>query len=65
MAHLYEALPSAQKGAWAESSGELRDALLASVRPGDVLMVKGSLGSRWVRLPKRCEPGSGLRAVEE
>jgi UDP-N-acetylmuramoyl-tripeptide--D-alanyl-D-alanine ligase len=46
MAHLYEALPSAQKGAWAESSGELRDALLASVRPGDVLMVKGSFGSR-------------------
>lgn len=60
MAHLYKALPSAQKGAWAENSGELRDVLLAAVRPGDVLMVKGSFGSRMGPLAEALRARFGL-----
>jgi UDP-N-acetylmuramoyl-tripeptide--D-alanyl-D-alanine ligase len=43
---LYDRLPAAQQGAWAASSGELLPLLLATVRAGDVVMVKGSLGMR-------------------
>jgi UDP-N-acetylmuramyl pentapeptide synthase len=34
------------QGAYAENSAELGEALAAAVEPGDVVMVKGSLGSR-------------------
>lgn len=46
MARLYEALPQDRRGAYAEDSEALRPKLLGAVRPGDVVMVKGSLGSR-------------------
>ncbi|MGI9383237.1 MAG: UDP-N-acetylmuramoylalanyl-D-glutamyl-2,6-diaminopimelate--D-alanyl-D-alanine ligase [Methyloligellaceae bacterium] len=46
MATLYEALPEARRGAHAPNSAELEGPLLAAVRAGDVVMVKGSLGSR-------------------
>ncbi len=38
--------PASRRGAYAETSEGLRDALLSSLRPGDVVMIKGSLGSR-------------------
>ncbi len=50
MAHLYAALPAARRGAWAETSDGLKEALLAAVAPGDAVMVKGSLGSRMAPL---------------
>ncbi|MFO1033915.1 MAG: UDP-N-acetylmuramoylalanyl-D-glutamyl-2,6-diaminopimelate--D-alanyl-D-alanine ligase [Hyphomicrobiales bacterium] len=46
MAHLWNATPAHKRGAHAATSAELRDTLLAALRPGDVVMVKGSLGSR-------------------
>jgi UDP-N-acetylmuramoyl-tripeptide--D-alanyl-D-alanine ligase len=46
MRALFAALPEARRGAWAEESAGLRDALLAALRPGDTVMIKGSLGSR-------------------
>jgi len=46
MRHLMEALPAARRGAHAETSAALAELLLASLRKGDVVMVKGSLGSR-------------------
>jgi UDP-N-acetylmuramoyl-tripeptide--D-alanyl-D-alanine ligase len=46
MAGLFEALPKGRRGAHAESSAELVGAVLAAVRPGDAVLVKGSLGSR-------------------
>ncbi len=46
MAHLFQALSDSQKGAWAESSAGLMDTLLAVLKPGDVVMIKGSFGSR-------------------
>jgi len=46
MAHLFQATRAERRGLHAESSEQLKDALLAGLRPGDVVMVKGSLGSR-------------------
>jgi len=46
MRHLYDALPSEKRGAWAPSSTDLIPYVLATLRPGDAVMVKGSLGSR-------------------
>ncbi len=45
MRALYDALPESRRGAYAENSGGLEAALLDTVRAGDVVMVKGSLGS--------------------
>lgn len=46
MASLFQALPPERQGAYAETSEELEAKLLEGVRPGDIVMVKGSLGSR-------------------
>jgi UDP-N-acetylmuramoyl-tripeptide--D-alanyl-D-alanine ligase len=46
MAHLFDALSPEKQGAWALSSEALREQLLAELRPGDVVMIKGSNGSR-------------------
>jgi UDP-N-acetylmuramoyl-tripeptide--D-alanyl-D-alanine ligase len=45
MLALYEALPESRRGAYAESSQGLEAALLVTVQAGDVVMIKGSLGS--------------------
>lgn len=50
MKSLWQALPSDRRGAYAEDSAALEPAVLASVLPGDVVMVKGSLGSRMGRI---------------
>ena len=44
--HLHDALPSAVRGHWAKDSAALVDPVAADVRPGDAVLVKGSLGSR-------------------
>ncbi|HUI19397.1 MAG TPA: UDP-N-acetylmuramoylalanyl-D-glutamyl-2, 6-diaminopimelate--D-alanyl-D-alanine ligase, partial [Alphaproteobacteria bacterium] len=46
MAALDRALPPAVRGGHAESSEALAKVIVAAVRPGDVIAVKGSLGSR-------------------
>ncbi|MDP6351699.1 MAG: UDP-N-acetylmuramoyl-tripeptide--D-alanyl-D-alanine ligase [Alphaproteobacteria bacterium] len=46
MAHLHRALPSARRGGHAEASGQIITAVLFALGPGDVVLVKGSLGSR-------------------
>lgn len=46
MANLWARVGENRRGAFAESSEELRDVLLKGLRPGDVVMIKGSLGSR-------------------
>jgi UDP-N-acetylmuramoyl-tripeptide--D-alanyl-D-alanine ligase len=46
MAALWEALPSSRRGAYAASAEELEPDVLRAVNAGDVVMVKGSLGSR-------------------
>lgn len=46
MKHLWTALPDAVQGAYADLSDDLRNTLKSSLGPGDVVMIKGSLGSR-------------------
>lgn len=50
MHHLLEALPVERRGAWGTTSAEIEPSLLDSLRPGDVVMIKGSNGSRMGRL---------------
>ncbi|CAN1543139.1 MurF UDP-N-acetylmuramyl pentapeptide synthase [Rhabdaerophilaceae bacterium] len=52
MKTLWDALPADRRGAYAESSASLESAVLAAVQSGDVVMVKGSLGSRMGRIVK-------------
>ena len=46
MAFLMSALPQHRRGAHAADSAALTPVVLAALRPGDVVLVKGSLGSR-------------------
>lgn len=50
MAHLFEALPIAVRGAAALSAADLIDPILATLKPGDAMMVKGSNSMRMVRI---------------
>lgn len=46
MRALHDALPRQKRGEWAKSSADLEAPLLASLRAGDAVMVKGSNGSK-------------------
>jgi UDP-N-acetylmuramoyl-tripeptide--D-alanyl-D-alanine ligase len=46
MTNLWDKTPNGMRGAYAEHSADLRDGLLDSLQSGDVVMIKGSLGSR-------------------
>lgn len=46
MQKLYETLPRERRGAWAPVSSALIPHVVDALKPGDVVMVKGSLGSR-------------------
>lgn len=50
MEHLREALPAERRGSHYASSDLLAEALKIDVRPGDVVLVKGSAGSRMGRV---------------
>ena len=47
---LYQGLAASQQGGWAPGAEALQPALIASLRAGDVVMVKGSLGMRMTSL---------------
>ena len=44
--HLFQALPAAQRGGHFPDSSSLAPVLRAALKPGDAVLVKGSLGSR-------------------
>jgi UDP-N-acetylmuramoyl-tripeptide--D-alanyl-D-alanine ligase len=46
MRNLWDALSSGKRGGYAGSAAELESQVIAAIRAGDVIMVKGSLGSR-------------------
>ncbi|QGZ34227.1 UDP-N-acetylmuramoyl-L-alanyl-D-glutamate--2,6-diaminopimelate ligase [Stappia indica] len=43
---LWELLPKHQRGAYSEEAAGLKPLLVEDIRPGDVIMIKGSLGTR-------------------
>jgi UDP-N-acetylmuramoyl-tripeptide--D-alanyl-D-alanine ligase len=55
MRALWEALPSERRGGYAESSAGLEPQVLAAIRSGDAVMVKGSFGSRMSPIVKALE----------
>ncbi|MFO1016587.1 MAG: UDP-N-acetylmuramoyl-tripeptide--D-alanyl-D-alanine ligase [Hyphomonadaceae bacterium] len=50
MAALMEALPASRRGGYAETSDALIPVIAASLRPGDIVLVKGSNGSKMSRV---------------
>lgn len=46
MKHLHNTLPEALRALWKPAAADIANALVDTVRPGDVLMIKGSNGSR-------------------
>ncbi len=46
MHNLWDALPTGKRGGYAESAAALEAQVVAAIRAGDAIMVKGSLGSR-------------------
>ena len=46
MEHLFAALPPERRGVWALRAEEIEEPLVARLEPGDVVMIKGSNGSR-------------------
>ncbi len=50
MRHLWEALPEARRGRWAETAEGLAAEALRLIDPGDVVLVKGSKGSQVSRV---------------
>ena len=46
MRHLHAALPESQRGLWAETAQELTSRVTQMVDAGDVVLVKGSKGSK-------------------
>lgn len=46
MENLYQVLPSVQRGGHAATAAEMAPQVAAALRPGDVVMIKGSHGSR-------------------
>ncbi len=52
---LWEALPSERRGGYAVNAGALEAEVIAAIRPGDAVMIKGSLGSRMGPIVKALE----------
>jgi UDP-N-acetylmuramoyl-tripeptide--D-alanyl-D-alanine ligase len=46
MRNLWDALSAGKRGGYADSAAELESQVVAAIRAGDVIMIKGSLGSK-------------------
>jgi UDP-N-acetylmuramoyl-tripeptide--D-alanyl-D-alanine ligase len=46
MRNLWDALPSIKRGGYADNSAALESQVVSTIRAGDAVMIKGSLGSR-------------------
>ena len=66
MQALWEALPTGRRGGYAETAAALEPAVLAAIRDGDAVMVKGSLGSKMGPIVKTLERQfAGPAAIEQ
>jgi UDP-N-acetylmuramoyl-tripeptide--D-alanyl-D-alanine ligase len=65
MRALWRALPASRRGGYAEDSAALEPQVLSAVGAGDVVMVKGSLGSRMAPIVKALQKLSVRRDMLE
>ncbi len=65
MAHLMEDLPSKMRGGYAKTSDELERIVLDGVGAGDVIVVKGSLGSRMGGIVRSLKIGLSSRTAKK
>jgi UDP-N-acetylmuramoyl-tripeptide--D-alanyl-D-alanine ligase len=67
MRRLFDAVPVSMQAAYAATSADLAPHVVAALRPGDAVLVKGSLGSRMAKiiaaLPP-CHPSGRAETVE-
>jgi UDP-N-acetylmuramoyl-tripeptide--D-alanyl-D-alanine ligase len=63
MERLNQALPASMRGGHAKDSAEAADQVSAALRPGDLVLVKGSLGSRMGRVVKAIEESTTHASV--
>jgi UDP-N-acetylmuramoyl-tripeptide--D-alanyl-D-alanine ligase len=59
MKALWDALPASRRGAYAENSSALAPKLTSALRPGDTVLVKGSLGSRMAVIVEALKGATG------
>jgi UDP-N-acetylmuramoyl-tripeptide--D-alanyl-D-alanine ligase len=60
MRFLFEAIPAAKQGAFANDSEALAPLVLRDLREGDVILVKGSFGSRMRKIVQALDKAGGL-----
>ena len=65
MHSLWQALPSGAKGGYAESAAALEPQVIAALRGGDAIMIKGSNGSRMGTIVKSLIQKFGAVAPKE
>jgi UDP-N-acetylmuramoyl-tripeptide--D-alanyl-D-alanine ligase len=65
MRSLFEALPTTRRGGYAETSAALEGAVLDAVAAGDVVMVKGSFGSKMGPIVKALERRFSRQAARD
>jgi UDP-N-acetylmuramoyl-tripeptide--D-alanyl-D-alanine ligase len=63
MRGLFDALPAGLRGGYAESCEELEGTVLAALRPGDVIMIKGSFAIGMGRLVEALKRPGQARAM--
>jgi UDP-N-acetylmuramoyl-tripeptide--D-alanyl-D-alanine ligase len=52
---LWETLSTGKRGGYAENAADLESQVVAAIRAGDAIMVKGSLGSKMKTVVKALE----------
>jgi UDP-N-acetylmuramoyl-tripeptide--D-alanyl-D-alanine ligase len=60
MKHLWDALPAHQRGAYAATAGELAPLVVGAVQANDVIMVKGSNGSKMAEVVRALSAQAAL-----
>ena len=59
MRALFNALPPSRRGSWGETSSEIAPLIVRSLRAGDEVLIKGSLGSRMAVILDAIKTGGG------
>ncbi|MDI4235984.1 UDP-N-acetylmuramoylalanyl-D-glutamyl-2,6-diaminopimelate--D-alanyl-D-alanine ligase [Bradyrhizobium sp. Arg237L] len=65
MRNLWDALSTGRRGGYADNSASLETQAVAAIRPGDAVMVKGSLGSKMKRIVNALEKRFPGKAAHE